>query len=1223
MFISRRLFSVVFFAIAIVLVSGVSFPTIVHAAATDVTSCADFENINNSLDGDYVLTTNIDCTDEGNAIMVGTDGSPFTGTFDGQGHKITVNINVTGSDYVGLFRAISDPGTRVENLWVSGTIAVTNQHGTGAVVGETKSNSTVSEVVSDATITSNYYNVGGLIGEMTGNSLLADSYFVGSVTANINIGGLVGSAANAEITTSYAAGEIHTDYFHNWAGGLVGHTFNSAVYIIYSFNASSMDTNGGGLIGYRDDTLSVSDSYYDATISGATACDHEDVGGSLTGCTAIVGNSGYFKDDVTSTAPFAGGTWNFTDTWEIATNDYPRLKVFEALYPVPTYAGGVGTPENPYQITTCAGIEDIDNHLSASYVLNSDIDCTSAQNDIIVRGQFSGTFNGNGHTITLYIDTTDDGIGLFEILYGAHVKNLHLSGQIMGGGLEGALAGTADNGTIIQYVGSDVSVSTHTGSNLTGGLVGLLTQHSLISNSFSTGEITADGYATGGLVGSLFYSGSIDRSYASGAVHGGTDTGGLVGKGDTQAGSITQSFQAGHVDGGPNTGSIIGERAAATLADDYFDADINGLGAVCAGDASNACTFVNGEGSNPNYFINNSENPPFPEWDFNNVWITSTGKLPYLRTPVTASMAYYPLDDISGSFTQTTPDLTGFRDATLHGATLPSRVTGNFQHALSFNGSNYASTSLPFSQSGTISLWAYPTTTGAGISPAGWKLTGPGNGYVLLDEGDGSHWRANFQPDIDGASGVVVEDLSSIATNQWNHLVMTWSYNSIANETTVHLYVNGVDKGSEIWAGTPGANGLGGFNIGKSGDSNGDYFTGKIDEVRVYDYALGAGEVADLAGLAVDHVSGVPTVTATSPEDGATGVQTNHEMSGTITFSEAMNPNLSELSFAPCASTCPTAVLGWDNGDTVLGFLINDPNPLAPNTEYTVIVRGQSVEGVLMASPYSFSFTTEDTVTETPIMEITAPQSGSSYKTNETMHFNFTLPELMSADTLSITFTRTDTDASDIVLNMKDANAEQENIFDLPLNNLAGAEEVVLAHVMQDTVNNIPAGTYTITLSYQDAAGNPAATASISNIVIAEPTVTSHNVTLIPSGPGSIGHFVSSSGTNASDCQPGFLVSPNTGQSCIQEQQPTAIFLKDLKKGMVDPDVSKLQHYLDLAGFPVALTGPGSLNHETTTFGSKTVIALKKFQKAHGIPATGFFGPKTRAYVNAHLDILK
>jgi peptidoglycan hydrolase-like protein with peptidoglycan-binding domain len=60
-------------------------------------------------------------------------------------------------------------------------------------------------------------------------------------------------------------------------------------------------------------------------------------------------------------------------------------------------------------------------------------------------------------------------------------------------------------------------------------------------------------------------------------------------------------------------------------------------------------------------------------------------------------------------------------------------------------------------------------------------------------------------------------------------------------------------------------------------------------------------------------------------------------------------------------------------------------------------------------------------------------------------------------------------------------------------------------------------------------------------------------------------------------------------------------------------DVQALQQFLNGQNDSVAQTGPGSPSNETTTFGLRTYQALIEFQQMHGLPATGFFGPLTRA----------
>ena len=69
--------------------------------------------------------------------------------------------------------------------------------------------------------------------------------------------------------------------------------------------------------------------------------------------------------------------------------------------------------------------------------------------------------------------------------------------------------------------------------------------------------------------------------------------------------------------------------------------------------------------------------------------------------------------------------------------------------------------------------------------------------------------------------------------------------------------------------------------------------------------------------------------------------------------------------------------------------------------------------------------------------------------------------------------------------------------------------------------------------------------------------------------------------------------------------------------GSTGSDVKALQVFLNTHGFTVASSGNGSLGNESTYFGPATKAALVKFQKDHGITATGFFGPLTRTAIEA------
>lgn len=112
-----------------------------------------------------------------------------------------------------------------------------------------------------------------------------------------------------------------------------------------------------------------------------------------------------------------------------------------------------------------------------------------------------------------------------------------------------------------------------------------------------------------------------------------------------------------------------------------------------------------------------------------------------------------------------------------------------------------------------------------------------------------------------------------------------------------------------------------------------------------------------------------------------------------------------------------------------------------------------------------------------------------------------------------------------------------------------------------------------------------------------------------------------------SGCEAGNLFSVLTGKLCqttVSTKQTTStpkvsfIFTKNIEfKTEQSEDVKQLQIFLNTHGFPVSLVGAGSSGKETSYFGPATKTALAKFQASVGItPSVGYFGPKTREYLN-------
>ncbi len=116
----------------------------------------------------------------------------------------------------------------------------------------------------------------------------------------------------------------------------------------------------------------------------------------------------------------------------------------------------------------------------------------------------------------------------------------------------------------------------------------------------------------------------------------------------------------------------------------------------------------------------------------------------------------------------------------------------------------------------------------------------------------------------------------------------------------------------------------------------------------------------------------------------------------------------------------------------------------------------------------------------------------------------------------------------------------------------------------------------------------------------------------------------STNSTNSTDttaCRRGDSFSMTTGARCTPTTPYTPpssfIFTRSLSWHDTGDDVRSLQHYLNTHNTPVAPSGVGSLNHETTYFGLATRAAVMAFQKANGLVDDGVVGPITRKVIES------
>jgi hypothetical protein len=262
----------------------------VAKAATTITDCDGLQAMSSNLAEDYILGNDIDCsaTSGWNAGAgfepVGNSGTKFTGTLDGQNHKITnLFINRPSTNDIGLFGYAQDAS--VSNVTFQGG-SITGQANVGTVAGVADS-IVITNVKSNLTIVSTSNYVAGIIGFnhslTTVTTTLTNVHFSGTVTAPDNtygVAGLIGdNDANADITYSSNTGNINGGDSTDYVGGLVGDS-DAVLNISSSFNSGNISSSGNaccvaGIVGWSDETH-LTNVYNIGNITG-----HDSVGGLL------------------------------------------------------------------------------------------------------------------------------------------------------------------------------------------------------------------------------------------------------------------------------------------------------------------------------------------------------------------------------------------------------------------------------------------------------------------------------------------------------------------------------------------------------------------------------------------------------------------------------------------------------------------------------------------------------------------------------------------------------------------------------------------------------------------------------------------------------------------------------------------------------------------------------------------------------------------------------
>lgn len=174
---------------------------------------------------------------------------------------------------------------------------------------------------------------------------------------------------------------------------------------------------------------------------------------------------------------------------------------------------------------------------NGSYRLTKDIKVTAPY-----EKDFSGTFDGNGHTVTLNIPGSNSNVALFKTVAGGTVKNVATTGSVSGNNNVGGIAGTAKSGATIKDCKNAATIN---GSKAVGGIVGY-SDGASVAGCANTGAVSATGRQVGGIAGNMENS-SIQNCYNTAAIKAdGTYAGGIAGRA-AYGSSVENSYTTGSV----------------------------------------------------------------------------------------------------------------------------------------------------------------------------------------------------------------------------------------------------------------------------------------------------------------------------------------------------------------------------------------------------------------------------------------------------------------------------------------------------------------------------------------------------------------------------------------------------------------------------------------------------------------------------------------------------
>ena len=403
-------------------------------------------SINATMTADVDLQTDV--------IKVGNANHPFTGTFDGGGHTLSLNWDIKYYETAPFL--YTSGGATIKNLHTKGQIT-TGANGTSGLIDRVVGKTTIFRCISEVDITSSYANgtcgASGLVFVNKGDLTITDCIVKGTFNGTTERGrrGMSGFVFNQEavctISNSLYLGSnnggdwsdtfakdatITNCYYLNPCGRVQGTQVTAdqlkSGEVAYLLQGDRTDQFWGQMLGTEDEPQFTADAakhiykvdftYNDKVVASRYANTGKGINGTLPTAQDILGSS-YDAHHYYSGLAFADG---FTASTAVTADKTVAVTLTDNEY----FEIATADDWKAFCDLVNGGQITVDAKLTKNIDLGSNVWMIGKN-----RNPYSGTFDGDGHTLSLNWNISNDEAAPFRYTSGgAIIKNLHTKGQI-------------------------------------------------------------------------------------------------------------------------------------------------------------------------------------------------------------------------------------------------------------------------------------------------------------------------------------------------------------------------------------------------------------------------------------------------------------------------------------------------------------------------------------------------------------------------------------------------------------------------------------------------------------------------------------------------------------------------------------------------------------------------------------------------------------------------